>query len=154
MHYIPGHKFQFSSIGRESSRWNCLVTSPTCKTLLRKSPGFTSVLIISRYEIFLICTCSIYSLKTFERRDVLGSRFIGNLKILRNDFFFFSTLNSKSGALCSARLSERLKREKISSSLLLTVYTILGIELNNNVININKFWRISTNFLIFYYFSF
>ena len=68
-------------------------------------------------------------------------------------FFFVSILNSKSGVLCSARLSERLKREKISCNLLLTGYTISGIELNNNVININKFWWVSTSFVIFYYFS-
>ena len=68
----------------------------------------------------------------------MGSRFIGNLKVLRNEFFV-SKLNSKSGVLCSARLSERLKREKISRNLLLTGYTISGIELDNNVININKF---------------
>ena len=54
-------------------------------------------------------------------------------------FFFVSTLNSKSGVLCSARLNERLQRKKISRNLLLTGYTISGIELNNNIIKINKF---------------
>ena len=66
LHYIPGHKFQFPSIGCESPHLNCLVKSPTCKILCRKSPGLTSVLINSRYHIFLICTRSIYSLKIFK----------------------------------------------------------------------------------------
>ena len=55
------------------------------------------------------------------------------------NFIFVSTLNSKSGVLRSARLCERLKREKISRNLLLTGHTIFGIELNNNVMNVNKF---------------
>ena len=54
------------------------------------------------------------------------------------NFFSLSTPNSKSGVLRSARLSERLKREKISRNLLLTGHTIFGIELNNNVMNVNK----------------
>ena len=52
--------------------------------------------------------------------------------------FFVSTLNSKGGVLCSARVSERLKMTKKSRNSLETGYTISGVELNNNVISINK----------------
>ena len=55
------------------------------------------------------------------------------------NFSSVSILNSKIGVLCSARLSERLKRDEFSRNLLLTGYTIFGIELNNNIENINKF---------------
>ena len=40
--------------------------------------------------------------------------------------FFVSTLNRKGGVLCSARVSEALKMR------------MSGVQLNNNVININK----------------
>ena len=43
------------------------------------------------------------------RREVLGSRFKGNAKLLCNIFFFVSALNSMGGVLCSAMMSERLK---------------------------------------------
>ena len=52
--------------------------------------------------------------------------------------FFVSTFNSKSGVLCSARVSERLKMTKKFRNLLETGYTISGVELSNNVISINE----------------
>ena len=69
------------------------------------------------------------------------------------NFSSVSIPNSKIGVLCSARLSERLKRDKFSRNLLLTGYTIFGIEHNNNIENINKFWRVSTSFTLTLSFS-
>ena len=50
--------FQFPSTGRQFPAFmiywphlNCLVKSPTFKILFKKSPAFTSALIISRYDI-------------------------------------------------------------------------------------------------------
>ena len=72
-HNIQGRTFQFSSTGRESHAFmiywqdlNCLVKSPASRMLVRKFPTYTSVLIISRYDIFFICTRSMYSLKIFK----------------------------------------------------------------------------------------
>ena len=50
--------------------------------------------------------------QNIQRREVSRSRFISDLKLLLNYFFFVSTLNSKGGVLCSARVSERLKMRK------------------------------------------
>ena len=46
--------------------------------------------------------------------EALTSQFLGNLKLPWKFFFFFfvSTLNSKGGVLCSARMGERLKMRK------------------------------------------
>ena len=44
--------------------------------------------------------------------QVSRSRFIGDLKLLWNYFFYVSTLNSKGGALSSARVSDCLKMRK------------------------------------------
>ena len=71
-----------------------------------------------------------------------------------NFFFFFwvLTVSSKSGVLCSAIVSERLKMRK-SLRIHDCQDIISGIEVNNNVININKLWRVSTifwNFLLFF----
>ena len=71
LYYIAGHKFLFPSIDRESSHLNCLVKSPTYKIHFIKSPRFTSVLIISRYDTFSICTRSICSLKIFKEGNFL-----------------------------------------------------------------------------------
>ena len=71
LYYIAGHKFLFSSIGRESLHLNCLVKSPTDKIHFRKSPRFTSVLIILRYDTFSMCTRCIYSLKKFKEGNFL-----------------------------------------------------------------------------------
>ena len=67
-------------------------------------------------------------------------------------FFWVLTVSSKGGVLCSAIVSEQLKMRK-----LLRIHDcqdiISGIEVNNNVININKLWRVSTifwNFLLFF----
>ena len=69
------------------------------------------------------------------RREVLGSRFKGNPKLLYNIFFFVLTLNSMGDVLCSVIVSERLKMRK-SLGIHCWQDTISGIETNNNVINI------------------
>ena len=51
---------------------------------------------------------------------------------------FLATLNSKGGDLSSAKVSERLKIRKSLAVHLVIGYTISGVELNVNVININK----------------
>ena len=119
---MQGHPFQFSSTGRESPAFmiyqphlNCLVKFPTCRILFRKSLAFTSILIISCYDILSICTRSIYSLKIFKEGEFwnsIYSQFIIYLKLLWNDFFFVFTLNSKGGVLCIATVSEGLKMRK------------------------------------------
>ena len=48
-------------------------------------------------------------------------------------FFLVSTLNSKVGLLCSARLRKRLKLKKSFA-----IQFNSGVELNNDIININK----------------
>ena len=119
LHYILDHTFQFPGIGRKSpaimifqSHLNCLVKSPTFRIHSRKSPAFTSVLIISRYDIsFYIHTQHIFT-HNIQRREVLGCRFTGDLKLLRNEFFFVTTLNSKGSVPCSAWVCERLKMRK------------------------------------------
>ena len=87
-------------------------------------------------KLFFICTCSIYSLKIFKE----GKFWKVDLKAIQNFFvifFFVSTLNSKGGVLCSATVSEWLKMRKYLG---ICYYqdTISGVEVNNNVTNINK----------------
>ena len=78
----------------------------------------------------------------------MESRFKDNPK---QNFFFVFTLNSVGGVLCSAKVNEWLKMRKY-----LGIYyyhdTISGVEVNNNAININKLWKVSTSFVILYYF--
>ena len=86
--------------------------------------------------LFFICTYSIYSLKIFKGREFWEV----DLKAIQNFFaifFFVYTLNGKGGVLCSATVSEWLKMRK---SLGIYYYqdTISSVEVNNNVININK----------------
>ena len=54
------------------------------------------------------------------------------------------------GVLCSAIVSERLK---MRNSLGISYWqdTISGVKVNNNVININKLWGVSTSFVIFHF---
>ena len=86
------------------------------------------------------------------RREVFGSRVKGNQKLLCNIFcLFISTLNIMDGVLCSARVSERLKIRK-SLGIHHWKDTISSVDVNNNVININKLWEVSTSFVILYYF--
>ena len=54
-----------------------------------------------------------------------------------NFFFCVLTVSSKGGVLCSAIVSERLKMRK-SLRIHDCQDIISGIEVNNNVININK----------------
>ena len=84
----------------------------------------------------------------------MGNKLIANPKLLWNDFFFVSTLNRKGGVLCNTRVSEGLKTRKSLAIHYWQDITISGVELNNNVININKLWRVSTSSVILYYFSF
>ena len=67
-------------------------------------------------------------------------------------FYFVSTLSSMGGVVCSAIVSELLKMRK---SLAIHYWQDVpsDAEFNNNVININKFWGVSTSFVILYYFS-
>ena len=84
----------------------------------------------------------------------MGSRFVGDLKLLWNiAFFFVSTINSMDGVLCSVIVSERLK---IRKSLAINYWqdTISGFAVNSNVGNVNNLWGISTSFefcAIFYF---
>ena len=82
----------------------------------------------------------------------MGIRFKGSPKLLCN-IFFVSTLNSLDGVLCSIIVSEWLKMRKFYG---IHYYqdTISGVEVSNNVININKLWEVSTSFVILYYFWF
>ena len=82
----------------------------------------------------------------------MGIRFKGSPKLLCN-IFFVSTLNSLDGVLCSVIVSEWLKMRKFYG---IHYYqdTISGVEVSNNVININKLWEVSTSFVILYYFWF
>ena len=89
-----------------------------------------------------------YSLKTFKE----GKFCEVNLKAIQNFFviffsFFDSTLNSMSLVRCSTTVSEWLKMRK---SLGIYYYqdTISGVEVYNNVININKIWEVSPSFVI------
>ena len=54
--------------------------------------------------------------------------------------------------MCSAIVSERLK---MRNSLGIHDWqdTITGVEVNSNVINVNKLWGVSTNLVILYYIS-
>ena len=52
------------------------------------------------------------------------------------------------GVLCSAIVSEQLKLRK-SLGIYYWQNTISGVKVNNNVININKLWRVSTTQLTF-----
>ena len=83
----------------------------------------------------------------------MGKKFIDDRKIIWNDFFFFtSTLISMGGVVSSAIVNELLKMRK---PLAIRYWQDLpsDVELNNNVININKLWGVSTSFVILYYFS-
>ena len=74
------------------------------------------------------------------RREVFGSRFKGNPKLLCNIYtyiFFVSALNSIGGVLCSSIMREWLKIRK-SLGIYYWQDTISGTEVNNNVVNINK----------------
>ena len=68
------------------------------------------------------------------------------------NFFFVSTLSSMGDVLCSAIVSERLKMRK-SLGIHYWQDILSGAEVNKNVININKRWKVSTSFVILYYFS-
>ena len=65
--------------------------------------------------------------------------------------FFVSTLSSMGGVVCSAIVSELIKMRKS-----LTIHCLQDVpsevELNNNVININKLCGVLTSFVILYYF--
>ena len=63
-----------------------------------------------------------------------------------------SALSSMDGVVCSAIVSEQLKMGK---SLPIHYWQDIpsDVELNNNVININTLWGVSTSFVILYYFS-
>ena len=67
--------------------------------------------------------------------------------------FFVSTLNSKGGVLCIATVSEQLKMRKSLAIHYWEDTIISDIGLNNNVIDINKLWKVSTSLIILYYFS-
>ena len=108
------------------------------KDQCKKNVAFTSALIIYIMTLYFICTYSIYSLKTFKE----GKFCEVNLKAIQNFFviffsFFDSTLNSMGVVRCSTTASEWLKMTK---SLGIYYYqdTISGVEVYNNVININK----------------
>ena len=67
-------------------------------------------------------------------------------------FYFVSTLSSMGGAVCSAIVSELSKMRK-SHAIHYWQDVQSDVEFNNNVININKLWGVSTSFVIVYYFS-
>ena len=69
-----------------------------------------------------------------------------------NHFFFVSAPSSMGDVLCGTIVSEQLSVWK-SLGIHYWQDTISGVEVNSNVININKLWRVSTSFVILYYFS-
>ena len=81
-----------------------------------------------------------------------------SLIIFKNHMFkyihvlFVSTLRSMGGVLCSAIVSGRLKMRK-SLGIYYLHDIISGVEVNSNVVNINKLWKVPTSFVIVYYFS-
>ena len=80
------------------------------------------------------------------RREVVGKQFIVDYFF----FFFVSTLSNIGGVVCSAIVSERLKLRK-SLAIPYRQGMPSDIELNNNVININKLWGVSTSFVVCYF---
>ena len=159
--YISSHTFQL--IPRYWPGVSCIyeiviafifffLNIPHLGYFFRKSSAFSSALIISRYTIIFICTCSIYSPEIF-RREILGSQFIGDLKLLWNKFCSVSTINSMCAVLCSVTVSEGLKVRK---SLAISYWQdpISGNKVNSNVRNNNNLWGVSTTFVILYRFSF
>ena len=52
------------------------------------------------------------------------------------------------GVMCSAIVSEQLKMRK-PLGIYYWQHTISGVKVNNNVININKFWGVSSTQLTF-----
>ena len=75
----------------------------------------------------------------------MGKQFIVDYFI-----FFVSTLNNIGGVVCSTIVSERLKLRK-SLAIPYRQGMPSDIELNNNVININKLSGVSTRFVICYF---
>ena len=67
-------------------------------------------------------------------------------------FYFVSALSSMGGVVCSAIVSELLKMRK-SLAIYYWQDVLSDVEFNNNVVNINKLWGVSTSFVILYYFS-
>ena len=67
-------------------------------------------------------------------------------------FYFVSTISSIGGVVCSAVVSGLLKMRK-SIAIHYWQDVPSDVEFNNNVININKLWGVSTSFVILYYFS-
>ena len=67
-------------------------------------------------------------------------------------FYFVSTISSIGGVVCSAIMSELLKMRK-SIAIRYWQDVPSDAKFNNNVININKLWGVSTSFVILYYFS-
>ena len=136
LHYIAGHIFQFPSIDHQSPSFMIYqphLKFPTCRILFQNSPAFTSALIISRYDILFFIHLHYTFIQNIQRREVSGSRFIGNLSFFEMDFFCFYT---KQQGWCPVQC--QIKNENISPNSLLTGCTISGVELNNNVINVNK----------------
>ena len=120
LHYISSHTFQFPGIGRESSvfmkQWlhsSFLVKYPTFRILFRKSSAFTSALTyhFTLQHYFYMGMQYIFSQNIYIR-EVLRSRFLGDLKLLWNIFFSASTINSMCAVLCSVIVSEQLKMRK------------------------------------------
>ena len=67
-------------------------------------------------------------------------------------FYFVSTISGIGGVVCSAIMSELLKMRK-SIAIRYWQDVPSDAKFNNNVININKLWGVSTSFVILYYFS-
>ena len=74
----------------------------------------------------------------------MGSRLLGDLKLLWNIVFFFfvSTKNSMDRVLFSVIVNEQLKMRK-SLAINYWKYTISGFEVNSNVRNVNNLWGTS-----------
>ena len=113
-------------------------------------------------SIIFMCACSLYScahavyihvrmqsifIRNIKTREVLGSWFIGYLKL-----FSVSTINSMCTVLYSVTMRERLKTRK-SPAINYWQDTISLLKRNRNVRNINNLWEILTSFVILYYFS-
>ena len=114
-HNIQGRTFQFSSTGRESHAFmiywqdlNCLVKSPASRMLIRKFPTFTSVLIISRYDIFFIYARAVCIHSKYLKKGSFGKSIYRQSKT-SSEMKFFLFLHLIAGVVSCEQLKMRKK---------------------------------------------
>ena len=86
-----------------------VVKSSTFRVLVRKSPAFTSTLIISRYKIIFMYACSTYSPEIVKEGRFWEFDLQGIQNLSEISFFSVSTINSMCAVLSSVTVRERLK---------------------------------------------